>query len=85
MKENQPYKPVACGFHDRLLDYATLRKPVQVKYLDESEQMQEFESVILDVFTANGAEFIQFKNGIEFRLDALLEVDGFHTDGSCKI
>ena len=34
----EAYIPVNCEFHDHLEDFATLRKPVSVSYLDDPQR-----------------------------------------------
>ncbi|HEX2900434.1 MAG TPA: hypothetical protein VHS96_12005 [Bacteroidia bacterium] len=72
------YLPVNCGFHDRLLHFVTRREQVHV-LLKTSESA--FDARILDVFTAHGAEFATFDNGLTIRLDHLRDVNGFLPDG----
>lgn len=80
----EPYVPVNCGFHDRLLDFATRRETVSVVLKEDAAT--KFEARILDVFTENGSEFIEFSNGVKVRLDCLENVAGFLPDGgACAI
>jgi transcriptional antiterminator Rof (Rho-off) len=57
---SEPYVPVNCGFHDRLLDFATRAQTVTVLL---KGGMNRFDTKIKDVFTRGGAEFITFDNG----------------------
>ena len=81
---SEPYKPVNCGFHDRLLDFATRGETVSVVLKDDAST--NFEARILDVFTQDGAEFIIFDNDRKVRLDRLDSVGGYLTaGGSCAL
>ncbi len=84
MTNNNSYQPVDCNFHDRLLHFATFREWVKVVALLEGEE-RKFEARIKDVSTKDGAEFIYFDDGQSFRLDELVEVNGFLPNGSCRI
>ncbi|MEY3443617.1 MAG: hypothetical protein RLZZ519_1898 [Bacteroidota bacterium] len=81
---SEPYIPVNCGFHDRLLDFATRSETVSVVLQDDAST--HFEARILDVYSDSGAEFIAFDNGCRYRLDELESVAGFLPDGgSCML
>jgi transcriptional antiterminator Rof (Rho-off) len=81
----QPYIPIPCGFHDRLLHWATRKEAVEAVLLENGRTVQ-LKAVIADVFTREGAEYILFETGQQFRLDALVEVNGLMVrDDSCAI
>jgi hypothetical protein len=53
----QPYIPIPCAFHDRLLHFATLRQVVRIAYLPEGQaDAAVTQGIIVDVFTQGGAE-----------------------------
>ncbi len=80
---SEPYVPVNCGFHDRLLDFATRAQTVTVLL---KGGMNRFDTKIKDVFTRGGAEFITFDNGETYRLDELATVNDHSSDtGVCLI
>lgn len=82
-----PYRPIDCTLHDRLLDWATLRTTVDAQLI-VADQAFQIRDIIVDVFTQDHAEWIRFANGSQFRLDALVSVNGFNgnADGlHCKI
>lgn len=70
-----PYKPIDCGFHDHLLAWATLRRPVVITYRDHSGNVVQARDVIVDVYTDQGAEYLKSAGGLQLRLDAILEVE----------
>lgn len=76
----EAYIPVNCEFHDHLEDFATLRKPVSVSYLDEAGGAQQRTSVITDVFARSGADWLTLDSGELVRLDRLGEVNGIRLD-----
>ena len=71
---DQDYSPIACGFHDRLLHFATLKAPVRL-------QLQAHETrdgIIQDVFTKEGAEYLTLSDGELIRLDLILGVEALY-------
>ncbi|WP_395406229.1 hypothetical protein ACHMW6_06035 [Pseudoduganella sp. UC29_106] len=84
----EAYIPVNCEFHDHLEDFATLRKPVSISYLDESGSAQQRTAAITDVFARTGADWITLSTGDLIRADRLIEVNGFRLDAfppSCAL
>jgi transcriptional antiterminator Rof (Rho-off) len=81
----QPYFPIACGFHDILLHHATIDDVVDVGlWVDDAPCAVQ--ARIRDVFTRAGAEFILFDNGAEYRLDQLRSINGSSIEESaCPI
>ncbi|UTW60816.1 hypothetical protein KFE98_12350 [bacterium SCSIO 12741] len=73
---NSAYTPINCTFHDKLLDLATLRKVIEIHYLDPDEKEQVVEDRIVDIYTRKGEEFMVLHSGIKFRLDYLISADG---------
>lgn len=71
-----PYHPIDCGYHDRLLALATLRRPCEVVYSDGAGEPRAAHDRIEDVFSRGGAEWLRLADGTEVRLDRLLRVDG---------
>ena len=74
--EQIAYHPINCEFHDLLEDLATLRKPAQISFRDESSLTQHRDAVITDVFARGGAEYLSLTTGETLRLDHLVEVNG---------
>ncbi len=76
-----PYHPIACSLHDELQLRAMRGSDVTIRYVSRdgvtgAEAVTDTADRIVDVRTRDGAEFIALANGIEIRLDQLLEVDG---------
>lgn len=78
------YKPVDCGFYDRLETAATLKKTVEISYLSEGQTLTAT-AVIKDLKSVNGAEFAVLSDGTLIRLDRILSVDGNSSAGSCAL
>ncbi len=70
-----PYLPIACGLHDRLLDWATRRVRVEVRYRDSAGNADMLRDVLVDIWTEGGAEYLRTESGLVIRLDALLQVE----------
>lgn len=75
-RESDVYRPVDCALHDELLARATLRRPVELGYLDERCEERTVRDRIVDVFARDRAEFLKLENGLEIRLDKLTRIDG---------
>lgn len=69
-----PYEPIDCGFHDELLSWATLQRPVEVVYKNHSEDEVTTHGRIADVYTKDGAEYVRMHSGEIIRLDMLTQV-----------
>ncbi|MEM1326264.1 MAG: hypothetical protein AAGI23_09940 [Bacteroidota bacterium] len=72
----QKYTPIACSFHDILLDRATRRRVVDIAYTDVDGNIKSTTAIIKDVFTKEGEEFMLLDNELTIRLDFLVSVDG---------
>lgn len=79
------YKPIACSYHDFLLEVATFKKNIAIVYL-ENDLEKEITTSIVDVYTKKGEEFLITKTNLTIRLDQLISVDNkLNTDESCSI
>jgi len=78
---SEPYRPVDCGFHDRLLALATLRTSCEVVYRDEGGRGRRTAGVIADVYTKGDEEFLLLEDGTRVRLDRLVSVGGHRPPG----
>ena len=70
------YRLVACSFHDELEALATLHKPCLVIYRDSDNEVQTVKTQIVDVYSADRADFIKLQDETVIRLDRLISVDG---------
>lgn len=73
---DQPYQPISCDIHDAFLSNATLRRQVELSVAQADGQAVSVQGVIADVFTREGAEYLQLKDGQTFRLDRVVAMDG---------
>ncbi|MGB0390197.1 MAG: hypothetical protein ACPGD5_01420 [Salibacteraceae bacterium] len=70
------YIPVDCSLHDKLLEFATFKKKVEIQFQNKNEVL-EIESVIKDVYTSKTKEeFLVTDRSLEIRLDHLIQVGG---------
>ena len=81
--KTQVYQPINCNYYDELEAIAVKRREVDIQYLDQQGQSQTINTRILDFRTANKEEFAILENGMEIRLDYLVEVDGKPVILSC--
>ena len=69
------YTPIACSFHDLLLDRATRKASVDITYSDQGKELT-INTIIKDVYTKEGEEFLLTTDKRVIRLDHLRSVDG---------
>lgn len=84
-----PYTLVACSFHDELEAIATLRQTVPIVYRDAADQVQTVHSRIIDVYSANKADYLRLQDQTVIRLDHLVSVNDkpiqfSHSPFSCQ-
>lgn len=72
----KPYRLVACSFHDELEAIATLHTRCAIAYRDYDDIPQTVTAHIVDVYSANGADFIKLDDATIIRLDHLISVAG---------
>ena len=70
------YLPVDCALHDELLARATLKRTVEIGYIDQEGEERVVRDRIVDVFARNRAEYLKLAGGLEIRLDKLTHLDG---------
>lgn len=70
----RPYRPIDCGLHDILLDRATRRVVVAIRHRAPDGSEATTTDRIVDVYTAEGAEYLRTAGGVVVRLDELLGV-----------
>lgn len=70
------YIPINCSYYDELEAAATQRRRVVIAYRDEEGNTQEVETRIKDLYARDKEEFMVLENGLQFRLDRLVSIDG---------
>lgn len=79
------YQPISCNYYDYLLELATFKKLVSIVYIEHKVNL-EINSIIVDVYTKKGIEFLKTKHDIIIRLDQIVSVDNkLNTNESCSI
>lgn len=73
---DQPYEPISCSIHDEFLALATLRRSCELTVLSEDGGERTVSGVIADVYTREGAEYLQLRDGATFRLDRIRALNG---------
>ena len=69
-----PYKPIKCDFHELLLAKATLKEVCLIKfYMNDLEFTRD--TIIIDVYTKKGGEFMVLKSGETIRLDHIISLN----------
>ena len=72
-KKKESYTPIDCHFYDYLLECATLKKCIKITYFDLNNR-KEIESIILDVYTKSGVEYLLTSCKTIIQLDHLVSV-----------
>ena len=79
------YIPIDCNFYDEIELRALRKSKCTVIYLNEKEESTTVVGIIKNVFSKNKEEFLEMENGLIFRLDKLVSIDGKVVPGSCEI
>ncbi len=67
------YKTISCQFYDELESLAVKKIKSQITYMD-NEHEKSVEDIIIDFRTKNKEEFLILKNGLQIRLDKIIEI-----------
>ena len=70
------YIPINCSYYDELEAAATRQREVVIAYRNEEGEVQEVTTRIKDLYARNKEEFMVLENGLSFRLDRLVSIDG---------
>lgn len=79
------YVPIDCNYYDEIEILAMRKSKCIVVYLSENEEQTTIEGIIKNVYAKNKEEFLEMENGLIFRLDRLVSLDGKIVPGSCDI
>lgn len=79
------YVPINCDFYDEIEIRAMRRSQCTVVYLTENGESTSIHGIIKNVYSKNKEEFLEMENGLIFRLDRLISLDGKIVPGSCEI
>jgi Rho-binding antiterminator len=70
------YVIVSCDFQDHLEEWSTLRQKCQITYRDADNKQVEIQGLIVDIYSADKADFLKLDNGTVIRLDKIVSVNG---------
>jgi Rho-binding antiterminator len=68
------YQPINCEFHDVIEMYATRRETVDIVVEGSAETNRIVRTVVCDVFSRNGEEFLLTDSGENIRLDTVKSI-----------
>lgn len=80
---DKQYKPIDCGYYDRLEAWATTNTVNRIIFRDEDEKEQEVTARIVDVYALNKVEYMRLDNNLVVRLDRLVSVNGIPLPDHC--
>ena len=69
------YEPIACGLHDVVEDRIVRRGECEVVY-DEGGERRRYIGRLADVYSRDGAEYVELADGRAVRLDRIAVLDG---------
>ena len=70
------YKPVNCDFYDELEALSTLKKKSDIIFIGDNGGKSVIQGRISDLYTRDHVEYMKLDNGLEIRLDQIVEIDG---------
>ncbi|NML63454.1 hypothetical protein HHL21_20640 [Massilia sp. RP-1-19] len=73
---DKPYEPISCAIHDEFLALASLRRSCELTVVLADGSEETVRGLIADVYTREGAEYLQLRDGPTFRLDQIRALDG---------
>ena len=76
------YKTVSCHFYDELEALAVKKVLSKITY-SENENEKYIEDIIVDFKTKNKEEFVILSNGVQIRLDKIIEINGLIPKNYC--
>ena len=71
------YQPINCEFHDAIESYATRRESVDIVVEDPAENRRSIRTVVCDVYSRNGEEFLLTDAGERIRLDKVKSIGSY--------
>jgi Rho-binding antiterminator len=71
------YQPINCEFHDVIESYATRREVVDIVVIGPAEATRCIRTVVRDVFSRNGEEFLLTDGGQSIRLDQVKSIGAY--------
>ncbi len=81
------YQPINCSFYDLLEAAATQRRVVQMVVRHSDQSTETYQTLVTNLYTHDGEEFMVQANGLHLRLDCLLRFDDFSIEDfpSCAL
>ena len=88
MSSTDPYVPINCEFHDYFEHFATLRRPVTLRYNLDGETLTITKAIIYDLSGGRNGEYAHVKNDalhLKIRMDHIVSINeieskSFNTD-----
>jgi Rho-binding antiterminator len=72
----EEYKPVNCDFYDELEALATLKKKSDIIFMADNGGKSIIHGRISDLYTRDHVEYMCLDNGLEIRLDRIIQIAG---------
>jgi len=85
VKDERPYKPIACDYVDYIEHLATLRQKSVLVYRTGEEVLTRKDERIKTWENRAGVEYMIMRSGLEIRLDDIISINGKSPDGTCDL
>ncbi len=69
------YKPISCDYHSVLEHYVVKQLFCRLQYYSEIKEFVTVQTVLKDLYTEHGQEFLVILDGTKIRLDQIVRVD----------
>ncbi len=69
------YTPISCDYHSIIEHYATKKIFCRLQYYTDINEFITISTLITDVYTKSGSEFIEISDGTVIRLDKIVRID----------
>lgn len=73
---DRPYVSISCAVHDEILALATLRRECDLTIASTEGPAERVRGTIVDVYSRDGAEYLQLHDGSIYRLDQIQALNG---------
>ncbi|MDG1914453.1 MAG: Rho-binding antiterminator [Crocinitomix sp.] len=73
-----PYQPINCVFHDYLEHFATLRRPIKIRFNLNGLEVSISKAIIYDLTGGRKGEYVHFKNDntdLKVRMDHIISIN----------
>ena len=74
--KDKKYNPINCNLYDELEILAMRKQRTSIVYMDNETKVELQDALIKNLYSREKIEYMVLENGVEIRLDQLIQVDG---------